>query len=487
MIFVFFTQIWFLCSAHNISSSSSPSPTLSSHQPSPVILFQANNSSSKSFHLKNYNFAPLASRQLAGLSDSSEVEVSTFAGTSGSYGSTNGVGIISQFRNPRGVAISADGTYALVADTDNHLIRRIDIVTASVSTLAGTSGSYGFTNGVGIISQFNKPLGVAISADGTYALVADQENHLIRRIDIATASVSTLAGTSGSYGSTNGVGIISQFYYPTGVAISADGTYALVADTNNHLIRRITITTASVSTLAGTSGSYGSTNGVGIISQFYNPRGVAISADGTYALVADFSNHLIRRIDIATASVSTLAGTSGSYGSTNGVGIISQFRNPTGVAISADGTYALVADRDNHLIRRIGSVVSPSSEPSVSPTSLLSILRPTLFEFGVKIGDEAILGAGKAILVDYLRDAKRGEIFPCLPSLLLTSLSTLCISLPFLSAFCFREVLSHLSHRQLLSSLLGFRPSLVLSFHSHQVASRVSSVGDRILGTQQQQ
>jgi hypothetical protein len=344
------------------------------------------------------------------------------------------------------VAISADGTYALVADWRNHLIRRIDTTTASVSTLAGTSGSPGSTNGVGTISQFRSPYGVAISADGSYALVADALNHLIRRIDISTASVSTLAGTSGSSGSTNGVGTSSQFNLPVGVVFSADGSYALVGDASNHLIRRINMTTASVSTLAGTSGSSGSTNGVGTISQFRSPHGVAISADGSYALVADALNHLIRRIDISTASVSTLAGTSGSAGSTNGVGTISRFNVPLVVAISADGSYALVADRDNHLIRKIGSdlpssslpsvspsslpsvspsslpSISPSSLPSISPTSHPTIPSPTLFGFGVKISDEAILSSGKAILVDYLRDAKRGEIFPCLPSLLLTSL-----------------------------------------------------------------
>jgi hypothetical protein len=125
------------CSSLRFGSSAqpttSPPPALQGHPRlpllinSPVNFFHANTSSSKSFHLKQYYSA----RQLAGLSDSSEVEVSTLAGTSGSAGSTNGVEISSQFNVPMGVAISADGTYALVADLSN-LIRRINIATASV-------------------------------------------------------------------------------------------------------------------------------------------------------------------------------------------------------------------------------------------------------------------------------------------------------------------------------------------------------------------
>jgi hypothetical protein len=87
--------------------------------------------------------------------------------------------------------------------------------------------------------------------------------------------------------------------------------------------------------------------------------------------------------------------------------------------------------------------VSPSSLPSVSPTSHPTILRPPLFGFGVKISDVAILSSGKAILVDYLRDAKRGEIFPCLRSLLLTSLSLSPVLLCFLfQARCFPSLAS---------------------------------------------
>ena len=133
--------------------------------------------------------------------------------------------------------MSPDGTYALVADYSNHVIRKIVIATQVVSTLAGT-GSSGLVDGAGDSAQFNSPIGVAMSPDGTYALVADRFNHVIRKIMIATQVVSIFAGT-GSSGLVDGAGDSAQFYYPAGVAMSPDGTYALVADYSNHVIRAV--------------------------------------------------------------------------------------------------------------------------------------------------------------------------------------------------------------------------------------------------------
>jgi hypothetical protein len=87
--------------------------------------------------------------------------------------------------------------------------------------------------------------------------------------------VMTLAGVAGSSGSSNGAGTIAKFYNPIGVSISPDGVYALVADTYNCLIRHIIISTASVTTLAGVAGSAGSSNGVGTNILFNNPHGSA--------------------------------------------------------------------------------------------------------------------------------------------------------------------------------------------------------------------
>ena len=97
-----------------------------------------------------------------------------------------------------------------------------------MTTLAG-SGSVGLTDATGTAAKFNKPSDVAITPDGTTALVADHLNHKIRSIVIATGVVTTLAG-SGPHSYTDGTGTAASFNYPIRLAITPDGTTALVAD-----------------------------------------------------------------------------------------------------------------------------------------------------------------------------------------------------------------------------------------------------------------
>src|SRR4051812_29642855 len=138
-----------------------------------------------------------------------------------------------------------------------------DTRVALVSSLAGSPRVSGSTDGVGPAARFSDPSGVAISADGSLALVADTQNHTIRKIVVATGVVTTLAGSAGSPGSANGIGSAARFFHPEGLALSTDGTIALVVDTDNHTIRKIVIATAEVTTLAGSAGSPGSANGIG--------------------------------------------------------------------------------------------------------------------------------------------------------------------------------------------------------------------------------
>ena len=103
--------------------------------------------------------------------------------------------------------------------------------------------------------------------------------------------VTTLAGT-GSSGSANGTGTSASFNWPSG--ITTDGTNLYVADSSNHLIRKIVISTGVVTTLAGT-GLSGSANGTGTSASFHLPRG--ITTDGTNLYVTEGGNHLIRKIE----------------------------------------------------------------------------------------------------------------------------------------------------------------------------------------------
>jgi DNA-binding beta-propeller fold protein YncE len=304
------------------------------------------------------------------------------------------------------------------------IIYQIYFETNSVVTLAGQSTS-GIVNGQGTNAQFNYPYGIALSPDDSYALLADHNNRLIRKITMATASVETFAG--GSSGTLAGVGTNARFHGPVGVAISPDGTFALVSNFNGQVINKIILTTAEVSILAGVAGSSGSANGFGTNAQFKNPRGLAISPAGDFSVVADTSNNQIRLIHISTSEVTTLAGT-GSAGNTNGAATSAQFNDPRDVAISsqAEGSYVLVADYSNSLIRKISLTYTPTTPPTHLPTpqpTLVPTSVPTAvpssapsvppiirFSFGVKIGDDGILGPGKAILVDYLQDARRGQL-----------------------------------------------------------------------------
>ena len=132
-----------------------------------------------------------------------------------------------------------------MADTNNNKIRKIVISSGVVTTIAG-SGTGTFANGTGPEASFKKPYGII--TDGTNLYVADTENHKIRKIVISTGAVTTLAG-SGSQGSTDGTGTSATFKNPRG--ITTDGTNLYVGDYSNHTIRKIVISTGAVTTLAG--------------------------------------------------------------------------------------------------------------------------------------------------------------------------------------------------------------------------------------------
>ena len=279
--------------------------------------------------------------------------VGTMVGT-GKAGTVDGIGTAASFSNP--IGITTDGTHLFVADTFNNSIRKIVIATGAVSTLAGAAAP-GTADGTGAAARFYYPYG--ITTDGTSLYVSDYGNHAIRRIDITSGVVTTLAGSATS-GSSNGTGAAAGFKNPRG--ITTDGTNVFVADSGNRTIRKIVIATKVVTTLAGSATS-GSVDGNGIAATFNTPEGLA--TDGTSLYLTDSANHNIRKINISTTTVTTIAGST-IAGSADGIGSAAGFNTPVG--ITTDGTNLYVADSKNNTIRTIeiltGSVMKVAGSGS---------------------------------------------------------------------------------------------------------------------------
>jgi hypothetical protein len=269
--------------------------------------------------------------------------VTTLAGLALNIGSADGTGSAARFKYPDG--ITTDGTNLYVVDRDNYTIRKIMIATGAVTTIAGLALNRGSADGIGSEASFNLPSG--ITTDGTNLYVADSGNSTIRKIVIATGVVTTLAGLGGTSGSTDGTSSAARFHNPYG--ITTDGTNLYVADCDNHTIRKIVIAAGAVTTLAGSAGTFGSTDGTGSAARFYGPHG--ITTDGTNLYVVDRANYTIRKMVIATGVVTTLAGKVGTSGRMDGTGAAARFDLPEG--ITTDGTNLYVADTFNTIIRKI--------------------------------------------------------------------------------------------------------------------------------------
>lgn len=277
--------------------------------------------------------------------------VSTLAGSAGLSGTTDGTGSAARFYSPGGVTADTNGN-VYVADTYNHAIRKITSA-GKVTTFAGVLGFSGTNDATGTYAQFNYPFSVATDTNGN-VYVADTYNYTIRKITSAGV-VTTLAGSAGDRGSADGTGSVARFYLPYGVAADVNGT-VYVADTYNHTIRKITLA-GVVTTLVGSAGNHGSADGTGSDARFYFPYGVAVDINGN-VYVGDTYNYTIRKITSAGV-VTTLAGWPGYDGSTDAIGSAARFYHPTGVAADLSGN-VYVGDTYNHTIRKVtsASVVS---------------------------------------------------------------------------------------------------------------------------------
>lgn len=352
----------------------------------------------------NSAISPLAVTNTGG-APASNGTVSTFAG--GSYGTTDGTGTAASFEQPLGAITDNQGNI-YIADGQAHNIRKITPA-GVVTTLAGSAGYSGFTNGTGAPATFWHPVGLAADASGNI-YVADEDNNAIRMITPGGV-VTTVAGT-GSAGSSDGAAGSATFYYPCGVAVDGSGN-VYVADYNNNKIRKIS--NGVVSTFAG-SGSAGSTDGTGTGATFNHPFSVGVDGSGN-VYVTDRSGQKIRKITPAGV-VTTLAG-SGTAGYADGTGSSAMFNSPTNLTVDQSGN-VYVTDETNQRIRMVspsGVVTTVAGTGSVGSTNgaASSATFNNPFAIAVNASDNVYVGdAGSGLVRQIVFSAF--SVSPSLPA-----------------------------------------------------------------------
>ena len=269
--------------------------------------------------------------------------LSLLAGEIGGPGNLDGIGAAARFDTPKDVAYDGAGNLYVV-DAFNYTIRKIDLATAAVTTFAGSPGQRGSVDGIGSAARFRDPN--LLVADGKGHLYVGEYN-VIRKIDLATATVSTIAGTPGMDGSADGVGSAAGFDGLSGMVADPAGDLYISAG-NDCTIRKLVAATATVSTIAGSTGKYGSNDGIGSAARFDSPAGLALDGAGNL-YVADETT--IRRIALATLAVTTFAGTPHYYAVEDGIGTAARFGLPQRLIWDGSGKL-LIADNTN-LVRSI--------------------------------------------------------------------------------------------------------------------------------------
>ena len=230
----------------------------------------------------------------------------------------------------------------------------------NINTIAG-NGTGGFTGdgGAATSAEINISWAVAVDASGNVYFV-DAFNYRIRKVTLATGIISTIAGNGTSaYSGDGGQATAASLYYPQGVAVDGSGN-VYIADESDNRIRKVTAATGIITTIAGSSltGGFSGDGGQATAAQLNQPWGVAVDASGN-VYFADWSNQRIRMITVSTGIITTIAGTgTAGFSGDGGVASNAQLNNPVGVAVDGSGN-VFIADQSNQRIRKVtGGIIS---------------------------------------------------------------------------------------------------------------------------------
>ncbi len=331
--------------------------------------------------------------------------IQTLAGTGEpGYSGDGGPSVQAALNEPKGVAVDPHGN-VWIADSENHVIRRIDRVSGAISTVAGLADAerttadarrgweagdqmsedpfadigptvqnygqqadlsgtvryvingtvarerFGGDGGPAIKARLNFPTAVVVDGQGNL-YIADTMNHRIRFVEAGTGIITTIAGVGQPrYGGDGGPAVAAGLNEPAALALDEAGTL-YVADQSNNRVRAIDLATGLIRTLAGVgSATY---NGDGIPAMdaaLAGPSGLVYADDGRL-FIADTFNGRIRAVDPVTGLIRTVAGDGGEYRYQGDAEPPSaSLSRPSGIAAGREG-HLFITDSDNHLVRR---------------------------------------------------------------------------------------------------------------------------------------
>jgi sugar lactone lactonase YvrE len=333
--------------------------------------------------------------------------ISTIAGNGEpAHAGDDGPAVAASVNEPKNIAVDR-ADHLFIADSENHVIRRVDLKTGVIVTIAGrpmepvarevsggvqedplpmdeddplggpsqevtsrftqsrdVSGTVRFVTGTqvgakrfsgdggpAVEAQLNFPGAVAIDEQG-HVYIADTMNHRIRKVDAHSGFITTIAGTGQKrWSGDGGPAVSAAFNEPTALALDQKGRL-YIADQSNHRVRRLDLDTGIITTVAGTGEAGYSGDGMPAHeAALSGPSGLAVGADGTL-YIADTFNGRIRKIDVETSVMTTVVGDGSEYRyQGNPHEFSTSLSRPYGIALEADG-HLLVTDSDSHLIRR---------------------------------------------------------------------------------------------------------------------------------------
>lgn len=286
-----------------------------------------------------------------------QLRVSTVAGTGidgYEYEGNNGLPATSTpINNPYGVVIGPDGALYF-CEVDSGRTRRLNLISGRLTTVAGNGEkAYQGDGGIALQASFSAPHELRFDRDGHLYLV-ERDAHVVRRIDAYTGIVSTVAGDGeAGFGGDGGHASQAQLRQPHSIAFDTNGQL-LICDIGNQRVRRVNMETMLIDTLTGNGTRDATPDHAPLTATpLRGPRSLDTDNAGNAYLVLREGNAVFK-LDMNAGRLQRIAGTGErGYGGDNGPALSATFDGPKGIAYSVADHSLYIVDTENHVIRRM--------------------------------------------------------------------------------------------------------------------------------------